>query len=282
MTTTKQVESNRANAKLSTGPKSIEGKKRVSSNRISHGILSNKLLLANESAEDYQALLDDLQHQLRPVGTLELTLVERIAVSLWRQRRMVGAENSITTLNMTAKDIASGVSNALGLYGERALKPENLEGMSQEQLDQIKWCREAIAEHAAAPALNLSNLQKEAPLLFKQLSDDADADGETIDEHLANTTLEHYLRDLVSWCWTEAARLERLVKLQPAITLIADQVQQKLKIPWGRLDTLTKYQTALDNQTYKAMKALREAQEWRLKTIEVEPALDAEESVAAA
>jgi len=40
---------------------------------------------------------------------------------------MVGAETSITTLNMTTKDIASSVSNALGLYGERALKPEGQE-----------------------------------------------------------------------------------------------------------------------------------------------------------
>jgi len=31
---------------------------------------------------------------------------------------------------------------------------------------------------------------------------------------------------------------------------------------------LTKYQTALDNQLYRAMKILRDAQEWRMKPID--------------
>jgi hypothetical protein len=82
MTTTKQAAANRANAKLSTGPKSIKGKQAVSGNRTTHGILSTRLFLADESPEEYQTLLDGLQVQLRPVGALELSLVDRIAVSL--------------------------------------------------------------------------------------------------------------------------------------------------------------------------------------------------------
>ncbi len=39
----------------------------------------------------------------------------------------------------------------------------------------------------------------------------------------------------------------------------------------GTLEVFTKCQTALGGQTYKAMKALRDTQEWRLKTIEAEP-----------
>jgi len=33
-------------------------------------------------------------------------------------------------------------------------------------------------------------------------------------------------------------------------------------------DLITRYQTALDNEFHKAIRELREAQEWRLKTIE--------------
>ena len=31
---------------------------------------------------------------------------------------------------------------------------------------------------------------------------------------------------------------------------------------------MSRYQTTLDNQLYKALRALREAQEWRLRTLE--------------
>jgi len=31
----------------------------------------------------------------------------------------------------------------------------------------------------------------------------------------------------------------------------------------------TRYQTTLDNQLYKALRAFRDAQEWRLKTLDV-------------
>ena len=42
-------------------------------------------------------------------------------------------------------------------------------------------------------------------------------------------------------------------------------------LPAGTLEILSRYQTTLDNQLYKALRALREAQEWRLKTIEPVP-----------
>ena len=37
---------------------------------------------------------------------------------------------------------------------------------------------------------------------------------------------------------------------------------------------LSKYQIMLDNELYKALKALREAQEWRMKAIEALPETD--------
>jgi len=74
MATEKQVRENQQNARKSTRPTSIVGKRKVSGNRITHGILSNKLLLAGEFQEDYQALLDDLQQEFRPVGPLELSV----------------------------------------------------------------------------------------------------------------------------------------------------------------------------------------------------------------
>jgi len=258
--TTKQIAANRANAKLSTGPRSIEGKQAVSGNRITHGILSTKLLLADESAEEYQALQDGLQTQLRPVGALELSLVERIAVSLWRQQRLVKAEAAFITINKTPRPIADLVCDGMGIgkYSDKAIKPKDLEPPDQEQ---IEWCNAIIAE--CEGVLNLNQLQKKAPLLFAQLTKDAeDCD---LSEYLEEEGgLDDYVSALVTWCKEELEKAGRYEQISQLAGTAADQ----LRIPWGKLDTLTKYQTALDNQTYKAMKALRETQEWRLKTIE--------------
>jgi hypothetical protein len=72
----------------------LEGKRVSSGNARSHGILSRELLLPSEDPAEFNQLLDELASELRPVGTLEHTLVERIAIAMWRQRRLVRAENA--------------------------------------------------------------------------------------------------------------------------------------------------------------------------------------------
>ena len=94
MTKLTKTESNRKNARKSTGPKSTAGKATSAKNRLSHGVLSSHLILPNENREEYNALLAELQQELMPQGVMEMALVERIAISLWRQRRLVRAESS--------------------------------------------------------------------------------------------------------------------------------------------------------------------------------------------
>lgn len=70
------------------------------------------------------------------------------------------------------------------------------------------------------------------------------------------------LRELIKWCHRQIQDADRYPEVQTLTSL----AKAKLGIPWGSLELLSKYQTSLDNQLYKAMKALREAQEWRLET----------------
>ncbi len=77
-----------------SGPQSVAGKVRSSRNALRHGILSSHLLLPDEDPAEYQLLLDSLFVELLPLGTLEQALVERIAVALWRQRRLVRVETA--------------------------------------------------------------------------------------------------------------------------------------------------------------------------------------------
>ena len=90
----KQLVANQNNAGLSTGPRTDTGKAVSSGNATRHGIFSAQLILQDEEPEEFQALVAALQVDLRPVGAIELTLVERIAVNIWRQRRLVQAETA--------------------------------------------------------------------------------------------------------------------------------------------------------------------------------------------
>ena len=187
MTSNAQVRANQQNAQKSTGPKSLDGKQKVGGNRITHGILSTKLLLAGESSQDYQSLLNGLQAQLRPVGVLELSLVEKVAVILWRQRRLVGAETAVIELEMTPQRIASEVNAGMGLTGFTGDKivHEDLQPFTQEQSELLDQCRAMINEYDEADSLTLRNLSKAAPAISEQLRQDAETDNETIKEHLA-------------------------------------------------------------------------------------------------
>ncbi len=87
----RRLAANRKNARKSTGPKTPEGKKRSSLNALKHGLLAREVVIKDgdgaERAEDFHAFLTDLVADLKPVGPVEETLVERIATCYWRLRR---------------------------------------------------------------------------------------------------------------------------------------------------------------------------------------------------
>ena len=70
MATQAQIDANRRNARLSTGPKSPQGKAAVSRNALKHGFRSDiyKQVLVAEDSESYDQLLAGLiaEHQPQP------------------------------------------------------------------------------------------------------------------------------------------------------------------------------------------------------------------------
>jgi hypothetical protein len=55
MSTLRQLEANRRNARLSTGPVTEEGKRRSRQNAVRHGLMAETVIGALEDAEDYAA-----------------------------------------------------------------------------------------------------------------------------------------------------------------------------------------------------------------------------------
>lgn len=87
---------NRANAQKSTGPRTPKGKAWVKRNALRHGIFASEVLIrTGEGAEEaaaFAALLSALRVDLAPSGALEELLVEKLAVIVWRWRRLLRYE----------------------------------------------------------------------------------------------------------------------------------------------------------------------------------------------
>jgi len=88
MATEKQIQANRENAKKSTGPRTDEGKHRVSRNGLKHGLLSTVCVIPGESPADYDKHLSKFQEQYWPSNPFEHALVRQMADAEWRLQRI--------------------------------------------------------------------------------------------------------------------------------------------------------------------------------------------------
>ena len=270
-TSEQRLTANRANAQLSTGPISSEGKVQASRNATRHGLLSSRVLLDDEDSGEFENLSDDPCQSLRPVGRAEMAIVERIAITIWRQRRLVTAETAAITLAREAVPTAKSISVELARGYGSEIKPADLEPFD---VHRETWCKTAMAEIETLEEIDLRSLKAAAPTVYDQLL--TDADGVTAEKFLAGHSggLTGYIAGLAEWCRKELREAET----RPKLLAMAEKVRARASVlPAGTLEILSRYQTTLDNQLYKAMRALREAQEWRLKTIEPVPQMAADQ-----
>jgi hypothetical protein len=98
MATEKQIQANRRNAQKSTGPKTPEGRAAVRLNGVKHGLTASALTLPDESAAEFEALLDSMQAEHQPTTPTEVALVRRIAMATWRLTRLYHIESGFFTI----------------------------------------------------------------------------------------------------------------------------------------------------------------------------------------
>jgi hypothetical protein len=95
MTSLRQIEANRRNARRSTGPASEEGKQRSRCNAVRHGLTAETVIGALEDAEDYQAFEAAITADYDAPSAVERELVLRLASLLWRIRRATTMETGL-------------------------------------------------------------------------------------------------------------------------------------------------------------------------------------------
>ncbi len=97
----KQLAANRANAQLSTGPKSEEGKRRSSLNARRHNLTGQVTAMTEEDRIAHNAFSEALIKAMAPEGALELQFAQRIATDSWRLNRASAIEDNIFALGFS-------------------------------------------------------------------------------------------------------------------------------------------------------------------------------------
>src|SRR5438094_788059 len=156
----RKIEANRKNASKSTGPKSIQGKQTVATNAMKHGFLSRVAVIKDrdggESQDEFDQLHTKLRANLQPVGCMEDLLVERIAVSHWRKRRLLRYENGMISDRFACR------RDAIATRPARWGKPD-----TERQLE-----LDMRTDHVCMPGENVQLMLRYEAMIEKQLNRD--------------------------------------------------------------------------------------------------------------
>lgn len=273
-TSTKQITANQQNAQKSTGPKSTDGKAVSSRNATRHGLLSDRLFLTDEKPQDFQLLFEELTVTFSPSGVMEMMLVEKIAVAIWKQRRLVAAETGAISLRRQPEKVLAKVNNVMNYSYSEYLKNADIEPYDKAH---AAWCESVLAEYEALAdeeVVTLETMQRIAPDSWEQLQEETETEEEESAEAYlksCDTSLSAWLHELKLYAEKE---LEKARQRPRNISLYNNAFAEQGILADQYRDSLERYQAALDNQLYKAMKELRQLQEWRLNTIETVPVED--------
>jgi AcrR family transcriptional regulator len=123
MATQKQIEANLRNAQHSTGPRTQEGKNRVSLNALKHGLTAKTVVLPGEDQDAYLEKLAAWKADFPPRNEVEEAVIEDAVQAWWlRQRcRRVGTAQLARRIRHAASDFAFQQAGAALALGRRLL-----------------------------------------------------------------------------------------------------------------------------------------------------------------
>jgi hypothetical protein len=122
MSSTPQLTANQANAQHSTGPRTDEGKARVSQNALRHGLTARHLVIRDDEREEYADLLNSLSSELDPQGAVETVAFHELLHAAWSLHRFrrIEAEASRGSVEDFTDPATTTVLDRLTRYQSRA------------------------------------------------------------------------------------------------------------------------------------------------------------------
>src|SRR5580704_9449838 len=98
MNSEKQLEANRGNALLSSGPKTEAGRNRSRMNALRHGLTGQVTTMTDEDRAAHDQFSKALMKDLVPEGAMETQLAQRVATDSWRLNRASAIEDNLFAL----------------------------------------------------------------------------------------------------------------------------------------------------------------------------------------
>lgn len=255
-----KLAANQRNSHQSTGPKTPEGKEKVRHNALKHGLLARDLVLPDEDPAKFDALLHDLIQHYAPVGPIEMILVERIAVNLWRLGRAVRCEVGSVTGQLIELEPPDGEARNLRWKARDLKRRADLAGDFRKKIEQ--------SADFELTADDLKNLRWDRASTEAELMKVKPADKKLTVLDWMDVTRTEFLQD--------ASKLEaRAVEAQAKAMRIYEAKKVASSLPL--YDRTLRYETTFERQLYKAIDELEKRQRNRqqvsnMKRSEPEPA----------
>jgi len=306
MTSQRQIEANRSNAKLG-GVKTAEGKAVVKYNALKHGLLAKEAVITTgdgaEDPQEFNTLVEGLKTHYNPKGTIEEMLVEKIAVSYWRLRRACRYEAGLIKKALDTYQRDNLFKYKKNLIGERV--GEKFDLVNQLKKD-LKEHEDLLAEYEKDQKKILLAIKKGTPLnafydeekysyLWWEISEQIEENHNTEED---KTALSDYFDEMKPeeihkeamerFGYTDQGILQEFSK---CLKTLIDYEKEKVEVTKFELDKvlftlerkpqlnaipgenelnrLLRYETAIEKQFYKALNELERIQ--RMKRGELVP-----------
>lgn len=244
-------------------------------NALKHGLLSKETVLPSEIPEEFDNLLHALSEHFKPVGSLEVLLVEKIAVTLWRFRRAYRYEAGVIRweeLKVSDYQYADEVEK---IAVEIKKNMEMLKAWKKDKRDLSKMHNEG------KPLESIYGWKDSWKLLQRKMFPEGefDEDDEDETEYLSPKDLKEQLQksglsDTDIWrlhlnVCDERIKLYRNqikkfkeAKAKTPLRSQAKRMKDSLP-PEAELEKLTRYEGSLERQFYKALNHLERVQRMR-------------------
>jgi len=163
MPSKRQIEANKKNAQLSTGPRTPEGRAAIRLNGVKHGLTAQTLVLPGESKTEFENLLAALEAEHQPATPTEQILVAQLAMATWRMRRFYNMEAGFFSIRLLdTKDRYVNINHAecLGVVVDRS-DTHTLTNLSRYEARLERSFYRALQELQRLRAQRQANLKKQ-------------------------------------------------------------------------------------------------------------------------
>jgi hypothetical protein len=279
--TEKQIATNRANARRSSGPITAAGKAKASRNALKHGLLAKEIVIDDgegaESREEFDSVLLALTDRFDSQGPLEEMLVEKIAVAYWRMRRAYRFEVGLVRkkLDNTRDQYYHGDPLEIGNKEKRDdeidARIAEAQRLHRDWQDDKKWFTKMHKD--GNDLAEIYDFEDNWDWVCEQASEFVDESTYTPAALRAALREAGWSDDRIWQCHigicaeqmeSLAQQIQDLQKKKQSNRL-AVQVRKKLgAVPGGyELDQLLKYEGSIERQFYKAVDQLERLQRMR-------------------